>query len=65
MKKQYIILHWTAGNYLPNSTDLTHYQMLIDGTGNKIVGKENLLYFKSLIQGLPYMNRKWDIITQQ
>ena len=40
MKKKYIILHWTAGNYLPNSTDLTHYQMLIDGAGKQIVGKE-------------------------
>ena len=40
MKKKYIILHWTAGNYLPNITDLTHYQMLIDGAGKQIIGKE-------------------------
>jgi len=40
MRKQYIILHWTAGNYTPNTTDLTHYQMLIDGAGKKIKGKD-------------------------
>lgn len=40
MKTKYIILHWTAGNYLPNTTDLTHYQMLIDGAGKQIKGQE-------------------------
>lgn len=38
MKKQYIILHWTAGNYTPNQIDLLHYQTLIDGAGRPIKG---------------------------
>lgn len=33
---RYIILHWTGGNYKPNTTDKQHYQLLIDGEGNKI-----------------------------
>lgn len=32
-----IILHWTAGKYLPNSCDLGHYHYLIDG--NAVVHK--------------------------
>lgn len=38
--KKYIILHWTAGNYIPNQTDLLHYQMLIDGAGRPIKGND-------------------------
>lgn len=34
-----IVLHWTAGGYFPNSTDLEHYHYLIDGNGNVINGK--------------------------
>lgn len=40
MKKKYIIGHWTAGNYIPNTTDLTHYQKLVDGAGKIIKGQE-------------------------
>lgn len=29
-----IIIHWTAGGYKPNSTDLKHYHYLIDGNSN-------------------------------
>lgn len=29
-----IILHWTAGGYYPNATDLEHYHYLIDKDGN-------------------------------
>ena len=31
MKK--IIIHWTAGRYVPNSVDLLHYHFLIDKYG--------------------------------
>ena len=34
-----IVLHWTAGNYTPNSTDLQHYHYLFDGQGKLYVGK--------------------------
>lgn len=34
-----IILHWTAGNYTPCSTDILHYHYLIDGFGNVVAGK--------------------------
>jgi N-acetyl-anhydromuramyl-L-alanine amidase AmpD len=33
-----IILHWTAGTYVPNSTDLKSYHYLIDGQGKVHVG---------------------------
>jgi len=28
-----IIVHWTAGTYIPNATDKSHYHYLIDGSG--------------------------------
>ena len=34
-----IIIHWTAGTYQPNTTDLEHYHFLIDGEGKKHTGK--------------------------
>ena len=34
-----IIIHWTAGTYQPNTTDLEHYHFLIDGEGKKHNGK--------------------------
>lgn len=34
-----IILHWTAGSYFPNSTDLLHYHFVIDGEGKVHKGK--------------------------
>ena len=34
-----IIIHWTAGGYTPNSTDLEHYHFLIDGEGITHNGK--------------------------
>lgn len=34
-----IIIHWTAGTYQPNTTDLEHYHFLIDGEGRKHNGK--------------------------
>lgn len=36
---QYIILHWTGGNYTPNQIDLNSYQLLIDGEGKRHIGK--------------------------
>ncbi len=33
MTIKYIIGHWTAGMLIPNKTDLTSYQLLIDGEG--------------------------------
>lgn len=29
-----IVIHWTAGTYKPNATDLKHYHYLVDGEGN-------------------------------
>ena len=37
MKK--IIIHWTAGGYQPNNTDLQHYHYLINGDGLIVKGK--------------------------
>lgn len=34
-----IIIHWTAGRYDPNITDLEHYHFLITGSGSCIKGK--------------------------
>ena len=34
-----IIIHWSAGSYTPNATDLEHYHFLIDGGGRKHNGK--------------------------
>ncbi len=34
-----IIIHWSAGAYTPNATDLEHYHFLIDGEGKKHNGK--------------------------
>ena len=34
-----IIIHWSAGAYTPNATDLEHYHFLIDGEGRKHNGK--------------------------
>lgn len=34
-----ITIHWTAGTYQPNTTDLEHYHFLIDGEGKKHNGK--------------------------
>lgn len=28
-----VILHWSAGKYIPNSCDLNHYHYLVDGDG--------------------------------
>ena len=39
MTVKYIILHWTAGNYKPCSTDLNSYQLLIDNDGKLYPGK--------------------------
>ena len=33
-----LILHWTAGKYLPNSCDLEHYHYLVSGKGEVIKG---------------------------
>ena len=37
MKK--IIIHWTAGTYYPNATDLEHYHYLLDKDGKIHTGK--------------------------
>ena len=34
-----IIVHWTAGTYTPNVTDLEHYHYLITGKGQIVKGK--------------------------
>ena len=34
-----ITIHWTAGTYQPNTTDLEHYHFLIDGEGKRHNGK--------------------------
>ena len=34
-----IIIHWTAGAYTPNATDLEHYHFLVDGSGRVHNGK--------------------------
>lgn len=34
-----IILHWTAGKYLPNQCDLEHYHYLVDSNGKIFEGK--------------------------
>ena len=34
-----IIVHWTAGTYFPNNTDLEHYHFLIDKNGKVYDGK--------------------------
>ncbi len=39
MSLKRIILHWTAGQNKPNSTDITHYHFLIDGDGKIHCGK--------------------------
>lgn len=39
MAVKYIILHWTGGGQMPNSTDLNSYQLLIDYKGNVHTGK--------------------------
>lgn len=39
MTVRYIILHWTAGNYLPCQLDLNSYQLLIDNDGKRYNGK--------------------------
>ena len=36
-----IILHWTAGNYTPCVTDLSHYHFIIDKEGKIYKGKYN------------------------
>lgn len=34
-----IIVHWTAGTYTPNATNLEHYHYLITGKGQIVKGK--------------------------
>lgn len=37
-----IIIHWTAGTYKPNATDLEHYHYLIDSNGEVVSGKHKV-----------------------
>lgn len=37
-----IIIHWTAGTYKPNATDLEHYHYLIDSNGEVVYGKHKV-----------------------
>lgn len=37
-----IIIHWTAGTYKPNATDLEHYHYLIDSNGDVVPGKHKV-----------------------
>lgn len=34
-----IVIHWTAGPYLPNETDKLHYHYMVDGTAKVHQGK--------------------------
>ena len=34
-----IIIHWTAGQYAPNVTDLEHYHFIVGGSGKVHNGK--------------------------
>lgn len=38
VKPKYIIGHWTAGNYIPNSIDMNSYDLLVTGDGILIKG---------------------------
>lgn len=37
-----VIVHWTAGVYEPNATDLEHYHYLIDSNGEVVSGKHKV-----------------------
>ena len=37
-----IIIHWTAGTYKPNATDLEHYHYLIDNNGEVVSCKHKV-----------------------
>lgn len=37
-----IIIHWTAGAYKPNATDLEHYHYLVDSDANIHTGKHKV-----------------------
>jgi hypothetical protein len=39
MSLERIIIHHTAGEYIPNADDLEHYHFMIDGYGNLHAGK--------------------------
>lgn len=38
-----IHIHWTGGGHTPNSVDLAHYHVLIDGAGRPVKGKPSIL----------------------
>jgi hypothetical protein len=35
-------IHWTGGTHTPNSVDLAHYHVLIDGAGKPVKGKPSI-----------------------
>lgn len=52
VKPQYIILHWTAGNYEPNYIDMESYDLLITGEGLRIIGNHELDNNKASTAGM-------------
>ena len=42
---QRVILHWTAGRYLPNVIDRAHYHLLVDGQGQLHQGPRPVGYY--------------------
>ena len=52
VKPQYIIGHWTAGNYQPNYVDMEAYDLLITGEGLKVIGNHELDNNKASTAGM-------------
>lgn len=52
VKPQYIIGHWTAGNYQPNYVDMEAYDLLITGDGLKVKGNHELDNNKASTAGM-------------
>lgn len=47
-----IIIHWTAGTYKPNQTDLLHYHFIIDDTGNIFNGVYSVADNENCLDGI-------------
>lgn len=52
VKPQYIIGHWTAGNYQPNYVDMEAYDLLITSEGLKVIGNHELDNNKASTAGM-------------
>lgn len=49
---KYIILHWTAGNYVPNYIDMESYDLLLTGDGLRMIGNHELDNNKASTAGM-------------